>query len=155
MNSNFYTLFRSFYDSLSYINVFLFVTLSIVCICTMFSEVMFILQILWSRFYLWVDHLAACRHLGNFFKNNCVMYCFVSIFAPCKWSMVFAKYSWYCFVIFVLEHINDQKSCVLLVFIKFFAFQTTCTWDFSVHIICMSCSIARNSSSCLCPACCP
>ena len=37
----------------------LFISLSIICICTMFSEVVLILQILWCRFYLWIDQLTA------------------------------------------------------------------------------------------------
>lgn len=90
----------------------LFISLSIICICTMFSEVVLILQILWCRFYLWIDQLTAGCHLGNFLKNNCIMYCFMSILTPCKWSMVFAKYCRYCFIIFVLKQVYDQKSCI-------------------------------------------
>ncbi len=63
---------------------------------------MFILQFLWCRFYLWVDQLAAVCHLGNFFKNNCVVNCFMGILAPGKWSVVLAKDCRYCFVVFVL-----------------------------------------------------
>ena len=121
----------------------------------MFSEVVLILQILWCRFYLWIDQLTAGCHLGNFLKNNCIMYCFMSILTPCKWSMVFAKYCRYCFIIFVLKQVYDQKSCVFLIFFKFFAFQTACTWNFTINIICMCGSITWDWSSGLCPACCP
>ena len=69
------------------------------------------------------------------------MYCFMSILAPCKWSMVFAKYCRYCFIIFVLKQVYDQKSCIFLIFFKFLAFQAACTWNFTINIICMCGSI--------------
>ena len=79
----------------------------------------------------------------------------MSILAPCKWSMVFAKYCRYCFIIFVLKQVYDQKSCIFLIFFKFFAFQTACTWNLTINIICMCGSITWDCSSGLCPACCP
>ena len=112
---------------------------------------MLVLKLLGSWLYLWVNKLAAACHFCNFLKNNCIMYCFMSILTPCKWSMVFAKYCRYCFIIFVLKQVYDQKSCVFLIFFKLLAFQAACTWNFTINIICMCGSIKRDISSCLRP----
>ena len=86
------------------------------------------------------------------------MNCFMCIFAPCKYTMVFAENCRNCNIIFLLSFklICNQNSCVLLIsFLDLFFCQIPYTWDFSVNVICMCCSITRNISSCLCPACCP
>src|SRR5699024_5713083 len=53
---------------------FFLLVLSIICVCAVFSVVMFILKILRCRFHIRIDHLTAGCHLGNFFQNNGVMY---------------------------------------------------------------------------------
>ena len=86
------------------------------------------------------------------------MNCFMCIFAPCKYTMVFAENCRNCNIIFFLclKFVCDQNSCVLLIsFLNLFFCQITHTWNLSVNIICMCCSITWNISSCLRPACCP
>ena len=45
-----------------------------------------------------------------------------------------------------------HQSCILLIgFFNFFFCETSCTWNFSIEVICMCCSIAWNTSPRLCP----
>ena len=134
----------------------LFLNLSIISICSVFSVVMLILKFLWCRSYLQIYQFAAACHLCHFFQNNCIMNSFMCIFSPCKWSVIFAQYCRNSFIIAVFEMFCDQHARIFFVCLFNLIFcQITYARNLSIDIVCMSRSIARNGSSCLCPACCP
>ena len=127
--------------------------LSIIGIRTMFSVVVLVLQLLRCRFYLRIDQFTAACHLRHFLKHNCIMNRLVCILSPCKRTMILAEHCRNSFIIKIFKIICDQHACIL--FIRFFDLilcQITYTRNFSVNIICMGCAIARDCSSCLCPA---
>ena len=122
----------------------------------MLPVIMLILQFLGCRFYMRIDQLTTTRHLSNFFKHNRIMYSFMSILTPGKGSMILAEHSRYSFIIKLFEMICDQNTCVFFIsFIDFFFCQVTYTWNLSINIICMCCTIAWNGSAGLSPAGCP
>ena len=105
-----------------------------------------------------IDDLTACRHLCNLFCHYSIMNCFVRILAPCKYAVILAEDCRNCQIIlcFSLKFICDQNTCILLIcFFDFFLCQIPHTWNLSVNIISVRCSITWNISSCLCPAGCP
>ena len=78
------------------------------------------------------------------------------LFSPCERSVVLAENCGNSFIVSLLEIICDQDTCISLICFCNLAFiQITDTWNFSVNVICMGSSIARNCASCLCPACSP
>ena len=143
----------SLYHSLLTGNPLSLFYLSIISIRPVFPVVMFILQFLRCRFYLRIDQFTAACHLRHFLKHNCIVNCLMCIFAPCKRSMILAKYCRNSFIIKVFEIICDQHTRILFVcFLNLLFCQITYTWNFSVNIVRMSRTIAWNRSSCLCPA---
>ena len=78
------------------------------------------------------------------------------IFTPGKRSVVFAKDCRNSLIIKLAEIICDQNTRIFLICLfNLFFCQISDTWNFSINIIRMRCSITRDSSSCLCPARCP
>ena len=117
---------------------------------------MLILQFLWRRFHLWIDQFTAACHLCNFLKYNCIVHCLMRIFAPGKRTMILAKHCRDSFIIQFTEIICDQNTRIFLICLfNLFFCQISDTWNFSINIIRMRCSITWDSSSCLCPARCP
>ena len=122
----------------------------------MFSVIMLVLQFLGSRLYLRVDGLAAGCHLGNFLQNDCIVDCFVSVFAPGKGSMVLAQDCRNRFIVPVLEIFRNEKARVLLIRpVNLLFCQASDAGNLPLHIICMGGAVAGNASSRLCPACSP
>ena len=58
---------------LSFSDLILQVVLSVVCVRTMFSEVMFIHQILWCTTYSRIQSQCMMSHLSYFVKYNCIV----------------------------------------------------------------------------------
>ena len=109
---------------------------------------MFILQFLRCWFYLRIDQFTAACHLRHFLKHNCIVNCLMCIFAPCKRSMILAKYCRNSFIIQFTEIICDQNTRIFLICLfNLFFCQISDTWNFSINIIRMRCSITRDSSS--------
>ena len=122
----------------------------------MFPVIMLILQFLWRRFHLWIDQFTAACHLCHFLKYNCIVHCLMRIFTPGKRTMILAKYCRDSFIIQFTEIIRNQNTRIFLICLfNLFFCQISNTWNFSINIIRMRCSITWDSSSCLCPARCP
>ena len=83
--------------------------LTIVCVCTMLTIVMLILEFLRCRLDAGIDGLCTISHLCHLFQYHCVMYCVMSILAPCERTVVLAKHCRHCHRILVhaLEFIHD------------------------------------------------
>ena len=52
---------------------------------------MLVLQYLRRRFHIRIDHLASCRHLGNFLKHHRIMNCLMRVLAPSERAVIFTK----------------------------------------------------------------
>ena len=116
----------------------------------MFTIIMLILKFLWSRLYSWIYCLSTICHLSDFLKNYCIVDCFVCIFSPCKWSVIFAKYgrNGNRIKISCVKLAYDKLSCVFFICILNLLFcKAAYTWNLTVNIICMCCSVTWNSSS--------
>ena len=128
------------------IKILLF-ALTVICVSTVFTIVMLVLKLLWCRLDSRIDSLSTICHLSDFLKNYCIVNCLVSIFAPCKWSMVFAKNSRnsYRIKISCIELANDKFSRILFICIlNLVLCKTAYTWNFTINIISVCCSIAWN-----------
>ena len=86
--------------------------LAVVCVCAVLSVIVLVLQDLRSRLDPRVDHLAACRHLGDLLEDHCVVDCVVRIGAPGEGTVVLAEDCRNCFIVqtILLEVIRDQDA---------------------------------------------
>lgn len=129
--------------------------LSIVSVSSVFSVVVFVLELLGGGLDPLVDGFCAVGHFGYFFEYYCIVDGFVGVFSPGEGAVVFAEYCGYGFGVFVhgFEFIYDEVSGVFFVgLFDFFFGQATQAGYFAVNVVCMGGSIAGDSSSCLGPA---
>ena len=78
---------------------------------------MLVLKLLWCRLDSRIDSLSTICHLSDFLKNYCIVNCFVCIFSPCEWSMIFAKYGRNSnrIKISCIKLAYDKLSCIFLI----------------------------------------
>ena len=68
-----------------------------------------------------IDHLRSCRHLRTLLKYHCIVDRFIRGLAPGERTMVLAQNCRHCFIIVVLERLDDQQTGVLFVsLVQFF-----------------------------------
>ena len=138
-----------------FLSSYSFLVLSVISICTMFTVIVFILQLLRCRLDSRVDGLGTVCHFGNLFEDNSIVNSLMRIFAPGERSVVLAKNGRNGFYIFPIR--LNSLTIRWPVFPRMPRQSLLCQAAqaryFTVDVVCMGCSVARNASSRLCPAC--
>lgn len=132
----------------------LFFLLSVVSIRTVLAaEMLFYKKRIHSCIWIYTEGNKC--HLSNLLSYYCMIYCLVGILSPCERTMILYQYTWSVnwVDIVLLEFVNDNNTCIILIFCHLVSSHIICARNCIVEVVGMSCSNARNVLTSLSPCC--
>ena len=92
-------------------------------------------------------------HHGDFLENDSVVYRIKWIFPPAEWPMILDKDSGDLVGIqmCLFEPLDGDNACIVLIGVLDFLFRhITCTWNFTVVVVCVRRPIGTHTTPRLC-----
>ena len=127
--------------------------LSVVCVRSVFSEEMFLLDIFRCIRSRRIDHLRDEVHLRDFFKNLGMINSLEAVLAPRERTMIAADHAGNIYRIPAFKSLDDHLAGILFIgFVNLFRSQVTGARNITVEIVRVGRALQRNVMTSLCPA---